>query len=222
MRGAPGAAPDRARLYRDLKRVALLAPPIVLSLCMANFSGLVDMAFGSLAGSAAPAALDKAFRLMLLPYGVFAVAIGIVALPEPGAAGDGRGGQFDGELMRTVRFLAAILIPVGRRIGLLSDELVGLAYERGGVRRDQPGTDRRRSRGVRVRTSGARAQPRGHAGVDQPAPTVAADRRHVRGPAAERRARRAPDRTARRRGHRDRDGRGARPVGLLLMLTASD
>jgi putative peptidoglycan lipid II flippase len=107
---SPIAARDRARLYRDLRRVGMIAPPIVLSLCMANFSGLVDMAFGSLAGSAAPAALDKAFRLMLVPYGVFAVAI---------------------EIVRTVRFLAALLIPAAVALGVLSDELVGLAYERG-------------------------------------------------------------------------------------------
>jgi putative peptidoglycan lipid II flippase len=127
---SPIAARDRARLYRDLRRVGMIAPPIVLSLCMANFSGLVDMAFGSLAGSAAPAALDKAFRLMLVPYGVFAVAIGIVALPSLVEA-TARGGQFDAEIVRTVRFLAALLIPAAVALGVLSDELVGLAYERG-------------------------------------------------------------------------------------------
>jgi putative peptidoglycan lipid II flippase len=129
-RGRPRLPIDRARLRRDLGRVALLAPPIVLSLCMANFSGLVDMAFGSLAGSAAPAALDKAFRLMLLPYGVFAVAIGIVALPSLATAAQ-PGGGFDDELVRTLRFLAAILVPVAVATGLLADDLVGLAYERG-------------------------------------------------------------------------------------------
>jgi putative peptidoglycan lipid II flippase len=126
----PTPALDRARLYRDLKHVALIAPPIILSLGMANFSGLIDMAFGSLAGSAAPAALDKAFRLMLVPYGVFAVAIGIVALPSLAEA-TGRPGQFDAEVMRTVRFLAALLVPAAVALALLSDELVGLAYERG-------------------------------------------------------------------------------------------
>ncbi len=128
--GSPLAARDRTRLYRDLKRVGTIAPPVVLSLGMANFSGLVDMAFGSLAGSGAPAALDRAFRLMLLPYGVFAVAIGIVALPSLAQA-TGHGGQFDVELMRTVRFLAALLIPAAVALGVLSDEIVGLAYERG-------------------------------------------------------------------------------------------
>jgi putative peptidoglycan lipid II flippase len=128
--GSPLAARDRTRLYRDLKHVGTIAPPVVLSLGMANFSGLVDMAFGSLAGSGAPAALDRAFRLMLLPYGVFAVAIGIVALPSLTQA-TGHGGEFDAELMRTVRFLAALLIPAAVALGLLSDAIVGLAYERG-------------------------------------------------------------------------------------------
>jgi putative peptidoglycan lipid II flippase len=128
--GRPVAARDRERLFHDLKHVGSIAPPIVLSLCMANFSGLVDMAFGSLAGSAAPAALDKAFRLMLVPYGVFAVAIGIVALPSLAQA-TSRGGEFDTEIMRTVRFLAALLVPAAVALGVLSDELVALAYERG-------------------------------------------------------------------------------------------
>ena len=114
----PIAARDRARLYRDLKHVGMIAPPIVLSLCMANFSGLVDMAFGSLAGRAAPAALDKAFGSCCSPT---------VSSPSRSASWRFRawlrrpraGGRFDAEIMRTVRFLAHLLVPAAVATGLL-------------------------------------------------------------------------------------------------------
>jgi putative peptidoglycan lipid II flippase len=67
---------------------------------------------------------------MLVPYGVFAVAIGIVALPRLAQA-TLPGGQFDAEIMRTARFLAALLVPAAVAMGLMADDLVGLAYERG-------------------------------------------------------------------------------------------
>lgn len=118
-----------ARLRADLVRVGLLAPPIVLSLCMANLSGIVDMAFSSLVSTGAPAALDKAFRLVMLPYGVFAVAIGVVALPSLARAA--RLGDFDGELVRTLRLQAVILVPIAVGAGVLADDLVRLAYQRG-------------------------------------------------------------------------------------------
>ena len=129
-RRTPTRRLDGERLYRDLKAVALVAPPIVLSLCMANLSGIVDMAFSSLVGSGAPAALDKAFRLVVLPYGVFAVAMGTVALPQLAQAAQ-TPGEFDVELMRVIRFLAVVLIPTAVVAALLADDLVRLAYERG-------------------------------------------------------------------------------------------
>ena len=114
----------------DLKRILLLAPPIVISLSMANLSGVVDMAFSSLVSVGAPAALDKAFRLVLLPYGVFAVAIGVVALPSLARAALDHG-DFDGELVRAVRLQAVILLPLAVATALLADDIVGIAYERG-------------------------------------------------------------------------------------------
>ena len=72
---------QKARVRKELKKVGLLAPPIMLAIGMANLSGIIDLAFSSLVSTGAPAAFDKAFRLVALPYGVFAVAIGIVALP---------------------------------------------------------------------------------------------------------------------------------------------
>ena len=118
------------RVAGDLKRIVMLAPPIVISLSMANLSGVVDMAFSSLVSIGAPAALDKAFRLVLLPYGVFAVAIGVVALPSLArAVSDDE--DYDRELVRALRFQAVILVPLAVACGLLADDIVAIAYERG-------------------------------------------------------------------------------------------
>lgn len=119
-----------ARLRPDLMRVARLAPPIVVSLGMASLSGVVDMAFSSLVSSGAPAALDKGFRLIMLPYGVFAMAIGVVALPRLAAAAS-RPDDFDQELLRATRLQAALLLPLAVAAVLMADPVVRLVYERG-------------------------------------------------------------------------------------------
>ena len=62
--------------------------------------------------------------------GVFAVAIGVVALPSLARAALDRG-DFDGELVRAVRLQAVILLPLAVATALLADDIVDIAYERG-------------------------------------------------------------------------------------------
>lgn len=126
----PPKGPERSVFMQDLRGVVVVAPPIVISLGMANLSGIVDMAFCSLISTGAPAAFDKAFRLVLLPYGVFALAIGIVALPGLSRA-VGHATRFDQEVARAVRLQAVVLVPLAVIIGVVAPDLVRIAYERG-------------------------------------------------------------------------------------------
>ena len=77
--GAPAA-----RL--DVRRVLLLMLPVTISLGLINFNLLINSFFGACSGLRwqAPAAIDKAFRIYMLPQGVFSVAVADGPVPDPG------------------------------------------------------------------------------------------------------------------------------------------
>ncbi len=72
--------------WRDpaVKRVLVLMLPVTLTIGLVNVNFLVDTLFASrlLDPELAPAAIDKAFRLYMLPQGVFAVAVTTVLFPD--------------------------------------------------------------------------------------------------------------------------------------------
>jgi putative peptidoglycan lipid II flippase len=65
-----------------------------------------------------------------VPYGVFAVAIGVVAMPNLVEAAAGRR-DFDEELLRATRLQLALLLPVAIAIGSLATWIVTVVYQRG-------------------------------------------------------------------------------------------
>ena len=71
--------------WRDpaVKRVLVLMLPVTLTIGLVNVNFLVDTLFASrlLDPELAPAAIDKAFRLYMLPQGIFAVAVTTVLFP---------------------------------------------------------------------------------------------------------------------------------------------
>ena len=69
--------------WRDERvvRVLKLMLPVTLGLGLINFNMSVDSIFATLISEQAPAAIDKAFRIYMLPQGVFAVALATVIFP---------------------------------------------------------------------------------------------------------------------------------------------
>ena len=65
----------------DVRRVLLLMLPVTLSLGLINFDLLLNSIVGTLVSDQAPAAIDKAFRIYMLPQGIFSVAVATVAFP---------------------------------------------------------------------------------------------------------------------------------------------
>jgi putative peptidoglycan lipid II flippase len=116
---------------RRLASAGKLAVPVVLTLGAASFSGLIDIAFASTVGTGGPAALDKGFRLMLVPYGVFAVAVGVVVMPSLVEAALNRNEEFDRELIRATRLQSSLLLPAALVLGLAATPIVSLIYQRG-------------------------------------------------------------------------------------------
>ncbi|MCS7007462.1 MAG: polysaccharide biosynthesis C-terminal domain-containing protein, partial [Gaiellaceae bacterium] len=122
--------------WRDpaVKRVLVLMLPVTLTIGLVNVNFVVDTLFASrlLDPELAPAAIDKAFRLYMLPQGVFAVAVTTVLFPTLArlAARDDAAGlrrALDGGL----RQIAFLLIPAGLVSIVLAEPIVRLVYERG-------------------------------------------------------------------------------------------
>ena len=122
--------------WRDpaVRRVLALMLPVTLTIGLVNVNFLVDTLFASrlLDPELAPAAIDKAFRLYMLPQGIFAVAVTTVLFPtlaRLSARGDDPGLRraLDGGL----RQIAFLLVPASLVSIVLAQPIVRLVYERG-------------------------------------------------------------------------------------------
>jgi putative peptidoglycan lipid II flippase len=122
--------------WRDpaVRRVLGLMLPVTLTIGLVNVNFLVDTLFASrlLDPELAPAAIDKAFRLYMLPQGIFSVAVATVLFPmlaRLAARGDTAGLRrtLDGGL----RQIAFLLFPAGLLSIVLAEPIVRLVYQRG-------------------------------------------------------------------------------------------
>ena len=122
--------------WRDpaVRRVLSLMVPVTLTIGLINVNFVVDTLFASrlLDPELAPTAIDKAFRLYMLPQGIFAVAVTVVLFPtlaRLAARGDESGIRraLDGG----IRQIAFLLIPAGLISIVLAEPIVRLVYERG-------------------------------------------------------------------------------------------
>ncbi len=122
--------------WRDpaVKRVLVLMLPVTLTIGLVNVNFVVDTLFASrlLDPELAPAAIDKAFRLYMLPQGIFAVAVTTVLFPtlaRLAARTDTAGLRrtLDGGL----RQIAFLLVPAGLLSIVLAEPIVRLVYQRG-------------------------------------------------------------------------------------------
>jgi putative peptidoglycan lipid II flippase len=115
-----------------LRRVLVLMLPVTLSLGLINFNLVINSFFGTLVSDSAPAAIDKAFRVYMLPQGLFSVAVATVLFPTL-ARFAARGAHVD--LRRTVangmRQIMLLLVPAMAAILVLSEPMIRLVYERG-------------------------------------------------------------------------------------------
>jgi putative peptidoglycan lipid II flippase len=120
-----------------VRRVLLLMLPVTISLGLINFNFQINSFFGTLiedptVAQRAPAAIDKAFRIYMLPQGIFSVAVATVLFPTlarfaaRSAYGDLRRTMANG--MRQIVFL---LVPAAAAILVLSEPMTRLVYERG-------------------------------------------------------------------------------------------
>jgi putative peptidoglycan lipid II flippase len=115
-----------------LKQVLLLMLPVTIGLGLINFNLLINSTLGSAVSEQAPRAIDAAFRVYMLPQGLFSVAIATVlfpALSRLAARGDRDGLR---SLMATgTRQVLLLLIPAAACTLVLAEPITQLIYEHG-------------------------------------------------------------------------------------------
>ncbi len=136
---------DRLRVvvdWRDpaVKQVFLLMIPVTISLGLINFNAVVDTLFASrlIDPTIAPTAIDKAFRIYMLPQGMFSVAVATVLFPSLSrlaARGDVDG--FRHTVGLGLRQIAFMLVPASAALAVLAEPIVRLVYQRGEFTSDQ-------------------------------------------------------------------------------------
>jgi putative peptidoglycan lipid II flippase len=122
--------------WRDpaVSRVLKLMLPVTLGLGLINFNAVIDSVFASrlIDPRLAPTAIDRAFRLYMLPQGIFSVAITTVLFPSLArlaARGDQTG--FRDTLALGLRQIAFLLIPASVVSAVLAEPITRVVYQRG-------------------------------------------------------------------------------------------
>jgi putative peptidoglycan lipid II flippase len=135
LRGLDG----RLRLVLDVRdpavaRVFRLMGPVTLSLGLINVNAVIGVVFASklIDPTESPNAIDKAFRVYMLPQGMFSVAVATVLFPALArlAARNDMSGFRD--LVSTgLRQINFLLLPAAAASAVLAEPIVRLLYERG-------------------------------------------------------------------------------------------
>jgi putative peptidoglycan lipid II flippase len=127
----------RLRVHIDwhdprVKQVFMLMLPVTIGLGIVNLDQLINSAFGSLVSEEAPRAIDNAFRIYMLPQGMFSVAVATVLFPtlsRLAASRDPAGMRRTlGNGMRQINLL---LIPASAFMIVLATPITRLVFQRG-------------------------------------------------------------------------------------------
>ena len=134
----PGLVRHGARLRPTLGRgdpgvleVGKLLLPRAVGMAAGQINVLVTGNLASRLGASAISALDNAWRVMLLPQGVFAQAVGIAVFPtfsEQAALGET--GELRNTLSNALRMLIALTIPASVGLVLLGEPVVAILFQR--------------------------------------------------------------------------------------------
>jgi putative peptidoglycan lipid II flippase len=135
--GALGRIDFRLRFainWRDprVKRVFTLMLPVTIGLGIVNLDQLINSVFGTLVSKEAPRAIDNAFRVYMLPQGLFSVAVATVLFPTLSRMAANR----DLAAMRRavgigMRQINLLLIPAAVFMVVLATPIVRLLFQRG-------------------------------------------------------------------------------------------
>jgi putative peptidoglycan lipid II flippase len=115
-----------------IRQVFMLMLPVTIGLGIINLDQLINSTFGGLVSPEAPRAIDNAFRVYMLPQGMFSVAVATVLFPTLSRLASSRDAR---AMRRTVgngmRQINLMLIPAAAFMIALATPIVRLLFERG-------------------------------------------------------------------------------------------
>ena len=117
---------------RRVHQVLILFLPVTLTVGIINLDIFINAGFGALVGPYAPAAINDAFRLYMLPQGIFSVAVATVLFPTLSRMANARNaGGMRRTLGNGIRQINLMLIPSAALMAALATPIVRLVYEHG-------------------------------------------------------------------------------------------
>jgi putative peptidoglycan lipid II flippase len=115
-----------------IRQVFSLMLPVTIGLGIVNLDQLINSVFGTLVSDQAPRAIDNAFRVYMLPQGLFSVAVATVLFPTLSRMAARRDVA---AMRRTVgvgmRQINLLLIPAAAFMIVLPNPIVRLLFQRG-------------------------------------------------------------------------------------------
>src|SRR3954464_4693052 len=115
-----------------VRQVLMLMLPVSVGLGLINIDLVLNSTIGSLISKQAPRAIDAAFRIYMLPQGMFSIAVATVLFPQLSRLASRS--DFPGLRALTgvgARQIALLLIPSAAAIAVLCTPIVRLVYQRG-------------------------------------------------------------------------------------------
>lgn len=117
-----------------VRRTFVLMVPVTIGLGLININAFVDQLFATrlLDRNQAPAAIVAAFRLYMLPQGMFSVAVATVLFPSLARfASRADWDRFRGTVGTGLRLISFLLVPASAAAAVLSVPIVRLLYQHG-------------------------------------------------------------------------------------------
>ncbi|HEY7933376.1 MAG TPA: murein biosynthesis integral membrane protein MurJ [Solirubrobacteraceae bacterium] len=115
-----------------IKQVFTLMLPVTIGLGIVNLDQLINSVFGTLVSDEAPRAIDNAFRVYMLPQGLFSVAVATVLFPTLSRMAANRdAGAMRRAVGNGMRQINLLLIPAAAFMIVLANPIVRLLFQRG-------------------------------------------------------------------------------------------
>lgn len=135
--GALGRIDFRLQFHIDwhdprVRQVFTLMLPVTIGLGIVNLDQFINSIFGALVNAEAPRAIENAFRIYMLPQGIFSVAVATVLFPtlsRMASRGDAR--QMRRALGTGMRQINLLLIPAAAFMLVLATPITRLVFQRG-------------------------------------------------------------------------------------------
>jgi putative peptidoglycan lipid II flippase len=120
--------------WRDplVRQVLILFLPVTMSIGIVNLDIFINAGFGSLVSIHAPAAINNAFRIYMLPQGIFSVAVATVLFPTLSRlAARRQPAGMRRALGNGMRQINLLLIPSAALLLVLATPITRLVYQHG-------------------------------------------------------------------------------------------